>query len=650
MLTSISTLSVADTLEGKLAAFSAAGFDGIEITDRDLAVHGATTTGIGQMVRDHGLKVHLFRPSLEFEGLPKERRSHVLDRIELRFEAMGALGAELMLVESATARHSLGGVDRMAEDFALLGERAAAHGLRVGYEARAWGRHVSDYRDAWEVVRRAAHPAVGLVLDSFHIAARNLSPESIRGIPADRIFHVQIADAPAVAMDLEYKSRRLRCLPGEGDLPLMEFVCAVAATGYTGAYSLDLVENRTRGNNIRQLARDGRIALIALADAAKRAEPSCHLELPPLPPKAAIEGVEFVEFAASGADAESLGAMLRRLGFTPVARHFARAVTLWRQNGINIVINSEQQGYAHSAYVMHGTCVCDIGLMVADAEAAATRAEMLGTRRFQQKRYSGEMRIPAVRDVGGSVLHFMDGKTNLGRVWETEFSPLTVDSAVQPVGLVRIDHLAQVMKLEVLPSWTLFYTSNFDVTKAPEIGVTDPGGSVRSRALQGDDGAFRLTLNGVDSHRTFAGRFLSDTYGASTHHIAFLTEDIFETARRLAANGFTSLEIPEAYYQDIASEYALDAEEAEALRAWNILYDSDGKGGAYLQFYSRPHGDGFFFEVVERRGGYDGYAARNAPYRTAALKRLAVPFAADQSPGWTSNASSPDPVDPNAVM
>ena len=646
MRTSISTLSVADTLEDKLTAFSAAGFDGIEIAERDLAVQGGTTDEIGSMVRDHGLKIDLFRPSFEFEGLPEDVRSRALDRIELRFDVMEALGAELMLIDSATMRQGLSGMDRLAKDFALLGERAAARGLRVGYEPRAWEQHGSDYRDAWEVVRRAAHPAVGLVLDSFHITARGLSSESIRAIPADRIFHVQIADAPAVVMDLEYMSRQFRCLPGEGDLPLVEFVRAVASTGYTGAYSLDLVENRSRGS-LRQLALDGYRSLIALADAAKRAEPNCHLELPPLPAKAAIEDVEFIEFAASGVDAESLGTMLHQLGFRPVARHIARAVTLWQQDGINIVINSEKQGYAHSAYVMHGTCVCDIGLKVADAEAAANRAVLLGTRQFEQKRYAGELNIPAVRDVGGSVLHFIDGKTDLRRVWETEFSPLPDVGAVQPAGLVRIDHLAQVMKQEELPSCTLFYTSIFDVRRAPEIGIADPGGSVRSRALQRDDGAFRLTLNGVDSHRTFAGRFLSDSYGAATQHFAFLSEDIVATARKLSANGFESLPIPESYYRGLASEFGLPAQKVELLRSWNILYDRDGTGGSYYQLYSRPHGDGFFFEVVERQGGYNGYAARNAPYRTAALKRLAVPHATTRKQSWIADARSPGPTDPN---
>jgi hypothetical protein len=103
-------------------------------------------------------------------------------------------------------------------DLRELGERAAARGIRIGFEALAWGRHVNDHRDAWEIVSRADHPAVGLILDSFHTLARKLDPDSIRAIPADRIFLVQLADAPAIEMDLLQWSRHFRNMPGEGDL------------------------------------------------------------------------------------------------------------------------------------------------------------------------------------------------------------------------------------------------------------------------------------------------------------------------------------------------------------------------------------------------------------------------------------------------
>ncbi|RYH07948.1 bifunctional sugar phosphate isomerase/epimerase/4-hydroxyphenylpyruvate dioxygenase family protein [Tropicimonas sp. IMCC6043] len=625
MQTSIATVSIAGDLGDKLTAIAAAGFNGIEIFEQDFIAHSGSPAEIGRMVRDHGLRIDLFQPVRDFEGLPEPLRTKAFDRIERRFDLMGELGTDLLLVSSSTHPESLGGIDRIAADFAELGARAAARGMRICYEARSWGKHVADYRDAWEVVRRAGHPAVGLVLDSFHTLAKKVDPEGIRSIPADRIFHVQLADAPVINMDLDYMSRHFRVMPGEGDLPVLDFLRAVAATGYDGVYSLEILNDQLRGGSARIAAQDGHRSLIYLADQLRRAEPSARIDVPEMPAKGRVTGVEFVEFSANEEEAEILGGMLHRLGFSPAAQHVAKQVTLWKQGDINIVINTEQEGFAHSSYVMHGTSVCDIGLLVEDARATAERAQALGANLFSQRRGEGELDIPAIRGVGGSVLHFLDRNPELAGVWAVEFDPTKPDPGASPTGLTRIDHVAQVMKHEEMLTWMLFYTSIFEIEKAPEVDVADPGGIVHSRALQGADGGLRITLNGVDTHRTFAGRFVSDSFGSSVQHLAFATGDIFETARMLAANGFESLPIPANYYGEIESGFGLDVELVQAFQAANILYDEDGAGGSYFQLYSRPYGDGFFFEIVERRGGYDGYGAPNAPYRTAALKRLGRP-------------------------
>jgi len=628
MQTSIATVSIAGDLRDKLAAIAGAGFDGIEIFEQEFIAQSGSPAEIGAMVRDHGLRIDLFQPVRDFEGLPGPLRAKAFARVERRFDLMEELGTDLLLVSSSTHPESVGGIDRIAADFAELGERAAARGMRIGYEARAWGRHVSDYRDAWEVVRRADHPAVGLIIDSFHTLAKKVDPEAIRAIPGDRIFHVQLADAPMIAMDLDYMSRHFRYMPGEGDLPLVGFMRAVAATGYDGPYSLEILSGQSRGGSARVAALDGYRSLLYLADQMRRAEPSAQIVVPEMPPRGRVHGVEFVEFTANDSEAAVLGKMLHTLGFSPVARHIAKSVTLWRQGGVNIVVNTEQEGFAHSAYVMHGTSVCDIGLMVEDAGATVERARILGANLFSQRLGAGELEIPAVRGIGGSVLHFLDRRSELAEVWDTEFRPLPPDSAASPTGLTRVDHIAQVMKHDEMLTWTLFYTSIFEIAKAPEVDVADPGGIVHSRALQSDDGAIRLTLNGVESHLTFAGRFVSDSFGSSVQHLAFATGDIFETAGKLAENGFESLPIPENYYGEIESRFGLDDAMVGALKAANILYDEDGSGGCYFQLYSRPYGDGFFFEVIERRNGYDGYGAANAAYRTAALKRLARPAGA----------------------
>jgi 4-hydroxyphenylpyruvate dioxygenase len=160
--------------------------------------------------------------------------------------------------------------------------------------------------------------------------------------------------------------------------------------------------------------------------------------------------------------------------------------------------------------------------------------------------------------------------------------------------------------------------------KSAMVDVIDPDGLVRSQALETPDRAFRITLNGAETHRTLAGAFLADSFGASVQHIALSTPDIFETASRLQKLGFDPLTIPENYYADLAARFDLDEARLAALKRSNILYDKD-ENGEFYQLYSRPYGGGVFFEIVDRRGGYAGYGAPNAPFRIAALKRLMRP-------------------------
>lgn len=620
MKTSIATVSISGDLREKLAAIAAAGFDGIEIFENDFLAFDGGPREVGSMVRDHGLEISLFQPFRDFEGLPEPDRQRAFDRAERKFDVMEELGTDLLLVCSNVSTAALGGIDRAAEDLYELGERAHKRRLRIGYEALAWGRHVYDHRDAWEIVRRADHQSVGLIVDSFHTYARKVDPDTLRSVPGDKIFFVQLADAPLIDMDLLYWSRHFRNMPGQGDLDVARFVRAIAATGYRGTWSLEIFNDQFRGGSPGTIAADGHRSLVAVLDAAKRAEPQIGIETRPMPAPIAVKGVEFIEFAANETEARDLSKLLGSMGFSHAGHHIAKQVDLFRAGGVNIVVNTEREGFAHSAYLMHGTCVCDIGLRVDDARATVARASALGTRAFEQPVGPGELKIPAIRGVGGGLMHFIDDKTELAQVWTTEFD-LTPQGAQPDVGISHIDHVGQTMNYEELLTWLLFYTTLFDTYKTPMLDVVDPSGLVRSQVIENAEGTVRITLNGADKSSTLAGHFVAESFGSSVQHVAFASADIFMTAAALSQTGFSFLEISPNYFADLQARFGLEDAFVARLKQYNILYDRDGSGGEYFQLYSNLYGDGFFFEIVERRGGYNGYGAPNAQFRIAAQKR-----------------------------
>ena len=611
MKTSIATVTMSGELDAKLRAIAEAGFDGVEIFENDLLAFDRTPREVGQMVCDHGLEITLFQPVRDFEGMPEPQRSRTFDRAERKFDVMQELGADLVLVCSNVSPVSLGGLDRAAADFHELGERAARRGLRVGYEALAWGRHIHDHRDAWEIVRRADHPNVGLILDSFHTLARKIEVNSIRSIPKEKIFIVQLADAPLIDMDLLYWSRHFRNMPGEGDLDVIGFTRAVAATGYDGYLSLEIFNDQFRGGSTR--------SLIHLGDRVARAEPDVKLAVPAMPAPADVRGVAFVEFAADAAESGELVGMLHTLGFSRTGRHRSKKVDLYQQGEIRLAVNTEETGFASAAFHLHGTSAYAFGLEVGDAGDAVERAVALGSERFTQPVATEETIIPAIHGPGGGICYFLDGNTPLADVWEREFAPSEDTHGIVPAGLEKIDHLAQTVSYEDLLTTVLFYNSLLDVSKTPVVDIIDPSGVVRSQVVENAAGSFRVTLNGAENRKTLAGHFLAESFGSSIQHVAFSTSDIFRTAEGLAANGFKPLQISRNYYDDVEARFGLEPDFAERLRAANILYDRDDHG-EYFQLYSPIYGEGFFFEIVERRG-YRGYGAPNAIFRIAAQKR-----------------------------
>jgi 4-hydroxyphenylpyruvate dioxygenase len=611
MLTSIATVSLSGTLEAKLRAIGQARFDGAEIFENDLLTARSTAREIAAQMRDLGLACTLFQPFRDFEGMPDELRGRTFDRLERKFDLMQELGAELLLVCSSVSPAASADRSRIVADFRELAERAGKRGLKVGYEALAWGRHIFDHRDAWAVVREADHPALGLILDSFHSLARGIPLESLREIDPARIFILQLADAPILQMDYLSWSRHFRSMPGQGELPLVEFVATLLEIGYRGPLSLEIFNDQFRATSASTVALDGHRSLTFLFDqAARRLAPRFS---PELPPRVAPRGFEFVEFAANEAESGPLESLFAALGFRRVGRHKTKNVARWRQNRINFVINSEPESFARAYDAVHGASVCAVGVSVDDIPAALRRAEGLQIPRFSQPIGPGELLMPSIQGLGGSLLYFMQAGRECD-VWDSEFLP--ADRAGPDAGLRSIDHIAQTMPYEEVPSWVLYYVSLFELSKTPILEIADPLGLVQTRALESAGGGLRLVLNASPGSRTLSARFVQGYHGAGLQHIALATGDIIASARRLRSLGLPILPIPRNYYEDLAARFALAPALLDELAELNILYDRDADG-EYFQLVSRAFAKRFFFEIIERRG-YRGYGAANAPIRLAA--------------------------------
>jgi len=606
LLKSIATVSLSGTLPEKLEAAAAIGFDGVEIFENDLLTFDGSPDDIRYIVEGLGLTITCYQPFRDFEAMPDDQRARALDRAERKFDLMRALDCDLLLVCSNIHPASLDDPARAAADLREMAERAHRRGMRVGYEALAWGRHVNTWRQAWSIVQQADHPALGLVADSFHTLAIGDDHAGLSAVPANRLFLVQLADAPKLTMDPLSWSRHFRSFPGQGELPVAGFLRSVLATGYVGPISLEIFNDEFRIAPARLTARDGLRSLKLIEAEAG------HTDIPAPP---AFSGTEFIEFAVDEDARRRLGETLRALGFTYAGRHRSKDVDLFRQGDISLILNAEPDSAAAEHFQFHGPAVCAMGLRIDDAAQATARADALLCPQWQEKVGPGERSLPAVRAPDGTLIFLVEPDPDGRTIYDTDFR--LFGDAVPPPVVSTIDHVAQALPPGRMDNFTLFYRAVFGFAAETTWEIADPYGLVRSRTMVSPDQGIRLPLNISEGRATAPGRFVSAHGGAGVQHIAFASADIEPAIRTLMARGTRMLAIPANYYEDIAAKWDLPDDRIAWLRSLNLLYDRDDRG-EFLHAYTETFDGRFFFEIVQRIGGYAGYGAANAAIRMAA--------------------------------
>lgn len=594
MKTSIATVSLSGSLTEKLHACAAAGFDGVELFEPDLIANDHSPEEIRALARRLGLSLDLYQPLRDIEGVDEDTFADNLRRAGATFATAQRLGIDTVLVCSNVATATVDSDEVSADQLRRLGDLARQYDIKVAFEALAWGRFVDDYRRAWRIVQLADHPNVGTCLDSFHVLSRGHDPAGIEAIPAEKIFFLQLADAPALNMDVLSWSRHHRLFPGEGTFDLATFVSHVLATGYDGPLSLEVFNDTFRQTDPDRTAVHALRSLIWLQDKTSGQNPEgWRRDLTALTAAKPPVGFDFVEIKAE--DTSEVEVLLQQLGFTPSGRHRTKPVSLWLAGDARIVLNEQQA----RDQIPH---VAAVGVQVPDATATSRRAAELMAPLAYRRTYASEQILGAAVAPDGTEMFWVTEPA-----WVEEFEN-GLPTAPTPVR--TIDHVNLSQPWQTLDDAVLFFTSVFGLSADVPTEVPGPKGLIRSQSMRTTDGAVRLLLNVAPHVLDGAGM---------PQHVAFGCSDVIALARTARERGARFLPVSDNYYDYLAGRFGLDDTTVAELRDLGLLYDRDASGGEFVHFYTRTIGT-VFFEFIERRGDYDGYGIDNAPVRLAAQR------------------------------
>jgi 4-hydroxyphenylpyruvate dioxygenase len=347
------------------------------------------------------------------------------------------------------------------------------------------------------------------------------------------------------------------------------------------------------------------------------------------------DGFEFIEYAAP--DPRAMGQLFERMGFRPIARHRHKNVILYRQGGINFIVNAEPDSFAQRFARQHGPSICAIAFRVQDAKAAYERAVSLGAWGYAGQAGPGELNIPAIKGIGDSLIYLVDrwrGKNgardgDIGNIgfYDVDFEPLSKDAGAElnppGIGLTYIDHLTHNVHRGRMKEWADFYERLFNFREVRYFDIEGQATGVKSKAMTSPCGKIRIPINEEGNEK--AGQiqeYLDKYHGEGIQHIALGSTDLYETVDALQMNGMTLLNTSETYYELLPRRIPGLAENIAALQQRNILVD--GKPGELLlQIFSENQLGPIFFEFIQRKGN-EGFGEGNfkALFETMELDQM----------------------------
>jgi 4-hydroxyphenylpyruvate dioxygenase len=317
-----------------------------------------------------------------------------------------------------------------------------------------------------------------------------------------------------------------------------------------------------------------------------------------------LDGFEFVEFAAPKPG--MLEPVFEQLGFTLVARHRSKKAVLYRQGDINFIINHEPRSYAAYFAEEHGPSACGMAFRVKNTHQAYHRALELGAQPIDIPTGPMELRLPAIRGIGGAPLYLIDRYDEGSSIYDIDFEYLEgVDRHPKGCGLKVIDHLTHNVYRGRMAFWAGFYERIFNFREIHYFDIKGEYTGLLSKAMSAPDGLIRIPLNEESSHGGQIEEFLMEYNGEGIQHIAFATDDIFVSLDQLRERGLPFMTPPpDTYYQMLEERLPGHGEPVEELRSRNILLDGATRNGdprLLLQIFSDSLIGPVFFEIIQRK-------------------------------------------------
>ncbi|SDG30114.1 4-hydroxyphenylpyruvate dioxygenase [Phytopseudomonas seleniipraecipitans] len=320
------------------------------------------------------------------------------------------------------------------------------------------------------------------------------------------------------------------------------------------------------------------------------------------------DGFEFVEFTAPTPEGiGQLRQLFTAMGFTETAKHRSKQVWLFQQHGINFVLNGSPTGHVHAFAKKHGPSACAMAFRVRNAAQAAAYVEEQGATLVGSHANFGELNIPCVEGIGGSLLYLVDryaSERGTQSIYDVDFEFIEGRGADDnAVGLQMIDHLTHNVKRGQMDVWSGFYER---IAGFREIRYFDIEGKLTglvSRAMTAPCGKIRIPINESADDKSQIEEFIREYHGEGIQHIALSTDDIYATVRKLQANGVVFMSTPDTYYEKVDQRVAGHGEPLDVLRDLSLLIDGAlGDDGILLQIFTNTVIGPIFFEIIQRKG------------------------------------------------